>query len=221
MPPQSDRNAEGVPMLPHEVARTGMSGTPAPREWRRIDSVASTDRTGPSDFRSNASTRLLPGRLRRQLARRPLVSSNCTRSLHRSTACRADAGPAFGIVVDRVDGNDVGVLKPGQGLRFLAQGPRNLGHGPVGQAELLGQIDPCERPPTQFADDAETGHDHAGFGVAKLGLIPLAHDPVGRLRPEERRTHRPGIPGEAERVVESRDRSARRSSVTKKGFLSC
>ena len=56
------------------------------------------------------------------------------------------------VVVDRVDRDDVGVLEPGEHLRLVPLGPRDLQRDrAVAQLDLLGQVHPGERPPAQLA----------------------------------------------------------------------
>ncbi len=56
-----------------------------------------------------------------------------------------------------MDGHDVRVLEPGEGLRLARPAPRHLqGDGPIGQLALPRQEDPGERPATQLLDQEET-----------------------------------------------------------------
>src|SRR5262249_2515342 len=69
--------------------------------------------------------------------------------------------------VQRIDGDDVGVLQPGQPLR-LAQGLGGdlQGHEPVGQVTLSGQVDAAERAAAQLGQQVE-----AEEGAADLGQL--------------------------------------------------
>ncbi len=59
--------------------------------------------------------------------------------------------------MNRVDWNDVGVLKPGEDPGLIPLRARHLeGYQAMPQAQLLRQEDPGERPPAKFQDKTKT-----------------------------------------------------------------
>ena len=65
----------------------------------------------------------------------------------------------------RVDGDDVGVLQPGERLRLARAVAGDLQrHRPVRELTLLGQEDAGEGPPAQLLDEAEAGDRLPGLG---------------------------------------------------------
>ena len=104
-----------------------------------------------------------------------------------------------------IDGNDVGVLQPRQGLRLARAGPRHLeGNGPIGQMLLLGQVNPRECPSSQLLDQAETRDRLAGLG--KPGTALASPSRPGRRSPSDQIVNRhdflkgAGEPGEPDLV---------------------
>ena len=104
----------------------------------------------------------------------------------------------------RVDGDDVRVLEPGQGLRLARAGARDLHrHRPVGQLPLLGAEDPGERAPAQLLDQAEPGDRLARprareslecFGERSVEAWPEPTRPwISRTARNERRPRGTGV----------------------------
>ena len=75
----------------------------------------------------------------------------------------------------RVNGDNVGVLEPGKRLRLARPGSHYLeGHWPVSQMLLLGQVDPRERPPSQFLDEPKPDDRLTGLRKRHDGLTRRA-----------------------------------------------
>ncbi len=104
-----------------------------------------------------------------------------------------------------IDGNDVGVLQPRQGLRLARAGPRHLeGNGPIGQMLLLGQVNPRECTSSQLLDQPETRDRLAGLGQPGAALAspsrPGSRSPSDQLVNRHDFLKGAGEPGEPDLV---------------------
>jgi hypothetical protein len=74
-----------------------------------------------------------------------------------------------------VDGDDVGVLKPGEGRGFSSDVGRHLeGHGAVGEAALAGKEHPPEGAAAQLADQPEAEEVAPGGGHVNKAIGQVA-----------------------------------------------
>ena len=73
----------------------------------------------------------------------------------------AEHPPAgLGIVISRMDRDDVRVLEPGEDPRLVPFRPRDFDrHGPSPQVDLLGQVHPGEGTPAELPEDPEPCQD--------------------------------------------------------------
>ena len=68
-----------------------------------------------------------------------------------------DAQSARGVVANGVYRHNMGVLKSGENLRFIAIGPRNLdGHKPPAQVDFFGEVDARKCPTPKLCDNPKT-----------------------------------------------------------------
>ena len=92
-------------------------------------------------------------------------------------------------MVDRVDGDDVGVLQLGECLRLAEELGRDFQrHEAVGQVPLLGEVHPAECSPAQLSNQvkaheivAHLGHcgqaAHQAIGHVRVGEVDVSKQP--------------------------------------------